>query len=37
MRILVIEDDQRLARLMEHVLTGEGWDVDLAARRRDRA
>jgi two-component system OmpR family response regulator len=30
MRILVIEDDQRLARLMEHVLTGEGWDVDLA-------
>jgi two-component system, OmpR family, response regulator len=30
MRVLVIEDDQRLARLMEQVLTEEGLDVDVA-------
>ena len=30
MRVLVIEDDQRLARLVEHVLVEEGFDVDLA-------
>ena len=30
MRVLVIEDDQRLARLVEQVLTEEGLDVDLA-------
>jgi DNA-binding response OmpR family regulator len=30
MRVLVIEDDQRLARLVEQVLVEEGFDVDLA-------
>lgn len=30
MRVLVIEDDQRLARLVGRVLDEEGWGVDLA-------
>ena len=30
MRILLIEDDKRLATLTRKVLTGEGFDVDVA-------
>src|SRR3990172_8712406 len=30
MRVLLIEDDRRLARLVEQVLTEEGMDVDVA-------
>ena len=37
MRLLVVEDEARLARALQRGLTADGFTVDVAARRRHRA